>query len=80
MPNKSIYFPDDGGHGYYDKALQRRFNTKREKREFMNRHGFQEDGSMENPCKRKKRLHEFIEESRRNQGLRPRTMREAGLE
>ena len=69
--NKNIYFPKKSHHGYYDKALNRWFSTKSEKRNFMNIHGIIEEGSMENQRKRDDRLVEQINEERRKQGLTP---------
>ena len=69
MPNKFIWFPRKSHHGYFDKALGRHFSTKQEKRNFMNTHGLQEDGSMENHRKRNNRLYEIVMEEKEKKGL-----------
>lgn len=73
MPNQSIYFPKKSHHGYFDKALQRWFGSKSEKKDFMNAHGLVEDGSMENDRHRINRLVEQINEDRKKQGLKSKT-------
>lgn len=69
MPNKFIYFPKKSHHGYFDVALNKHFSTKQEKRDFMNAHGLQEDGSMENQRRRDKRTYETAMEERKKKGL-----------
>jgi hypothetical protein len=76
LPNKNIYFPQKSHHGYFDKALGQHFNTKTEKREFMNKHGIAEDGSMESDKHRTNRLVEEINHQREKQGLKPKTKEE----
>ena len=77
MPNKFIYFPKKSHHGYFDKALNRYFNTKSEKRAFMNEHKLAEDGSMESEKHRVNRLTEEINEGRRKMRLKPLTKEQA---
>ncbi len=69
MPNKFIYFPRKSPHGYFDMALQKFFNTKSEKREYMNAHGLREDGSMESRKRRDDRLYETAQEDRIRRGM-----------
>lgn len=38
--NKTCFFPRKSWHGYYDKTFQRRFYSKQEKLDFMNKHGW----------------------------------------
>ncbi len=76
MPNKNIYFPKKSHHGYFDKAMNKFFSTKSEKRDFMNAHGLVEDGSMERDKHRINRLTEQINEDRRKQGLEPKRKEE----
>ena len=44
VDNKKVFFPKKSHHGYFDETFQRRFNSEREKRNFMNNHGFVEKG------------------------------------
>lgn len=74
--NKFIYFPRKSHHGYYDRGLQQWFGSKSEKREFMNRHGIVEDGSMESDRHRVSRITDEINASREKQGKRPLTRQE----
>ncbi len=76
MPNQFIWFPKKSHHGYFDKALARNFNSKSEKRDFMNAHGLHEDGSMESERHRVNRLAEQINEERKKQGLKSKTVSE----
>jgi len=69
LPNQSIWFPRKSHHGYFDKALGRKFSTKQEKRDFMNVHGLREDGSMENQKRRDKRIYETVMEEKKKKGL-----------
>ena len=73
-PNANIYFPKKSHHGYFDKAMQRWFNSKSEKRNYMNSHKLVEDGSMERDKKRVSRIVEEINEDRRKKGLKTRTV------
>ena len=76
MPNKEIWFPKKSHHGYYDKALNRYFSDKTEKREYMNEHKLVEDGSMESEKHRVNRLCEVINYEREKQGEKPKTKEE----
>lgn len=78
MGNKNIYFPKSKKSygGYYDKAMRKFFNTKTEKREYMNRHGLHEDGSMESDRHRTDRIAEEINADRNKQGLKSKTVKE----
>lgn len=77
LPNKFIYYPDDGGHGYFDKALNRRFETKKQKRQFLNEHKMLEDGTSDRERKRQaNHIVEQINVDRKKQGLKPKTKQE----
>ncbi len=76
MPNKFIWFPKKSHHGYFDKALARNFNSKSEKRYFINHQELHEDGSMESERHRVDRLAEQINEERKKQGLKSKTVSE----
>jgi len=76
MPNQSIYWPKDAHAGYYDKALQKHFHSKSEKREYMNSKGISEEGSMESNSHRDRRLADEINYHREKQGLKPKTIAE----
>lgn len=73
MGNQSIWFPKKSHNGYYDKAMQRTFYSKSEKREYMNTHGLAEDGSMESEAHRERRLVDQINYNREKAGLKPKT-------
>lgn len=69
--NKSIYFPKKSHHGYFDRGLQQWFNSKQDKRTFMNEHNIVEDGSMEGEKKRINRITDEINSHREKKGLKP---------
>lgn len=74
--NREIYFPKKSAHGYFDKALNRHFSTKTEKREFMNAHSIVEHPSMESDKHRVNDRVDLINYYREKQGLKPKTKRE----
>jgi len=63
-------------YGVHDKALNKFFPTERSKREHMKIHGIAHDGSMEKERKRDDRNAAIINQERRKQGLKPRTLQE----
>ena len=71
MPNKFIFFPKKSAKGYFDVALNRHFNDKDEKREFMNTHGITEDPSMESVKHRENRICDEINYHREKNGEKP---------
>lgn len=68
-----IFYPKKSSHGYFDKALNRRFNSKSEKRDFMNTHGIIEHPSMESEKHRINDRVDFINYEREKKGLKPKT-------
>jgi hypothetical protein len=48
--NGPVWFPK-GGHKYFDKAFQRTFYSKAEKKAFMRKHHFIQEGSSQPKCK-----------------------------
>ncbi len=76
MKNQFIYYPKKSSHGYFDKALNRHFNDKTEKREYMNTHGIIEHPSMESERHRENRLVEQINYDREKHGLKTKTKSE----
>ena len=76
MPNQNIFFPKKSHHGYFDKALNRWFNDKTEKRNYMNTHSLREDGSMETQRHRKRRIVEEINMDREKRGQKTMTTKE----
>jgi hypothetical protein len=68
MANQFIWFPRKSHHGYFDKALNRHFYSKSEKRDYLNAHGLAEDGSMESQKHRDKRVYEQAMEDRKKHG------------
>lgn len=73
MPNQNVFFPRKSHNGYFDKALQRTFYSKSEKRDYMNAHKLVEDGSMESEKHRENRLVDKINYEREKNGLKPKT-------
>jgi len=73
MKNTFIYFPKKSHHGYYDRGLQQWFDSKQDKRVFMNEHKLVEDGSMENDRHRVSRITDQINVDREKKGLKPLT-------
>ncbi len=63
----------DFKEAYHDKALNRVFRSKEEKKEFMKRTGIRHDGSMESERKRTSRLCEIINDERNKKGLKSKT-------
>lgn len=61
---------------YYDKALNRVFTSKGQKKEYMKANGIAHDGSMESQRKRTNRLCEVVNEERNKQGLKSKTEEE----
>lgn len=72
MGNQNIWFPRKSAHGYFDKGMQKYFNSKSEKREYMNSHNLVEDGSMESEKHRENRLVDQINYEREKKGMKPR--------
>ena len=60
----------------FDKALNKDFSTDRAKKAYMKEHGIVHDGSMESERKRDERNGEIINEERRKQGLKSKTLQE----
>lgn len=60
----------------YDKALAKYFSSERGKRAYMKEHNIAHDGSMESERKRDERNGEIINEERRKQGLKSKTLQE----
>ena len=58
---------------YHDKALNKVFKSKQEKKEFMEKTGIRHDGSMESERKRTSRLCEIINDHRNKNGLKSKT-------
>lgn len=69
--NIEIYYPKKTHGGYFDKALNRTFYSKTEKREFMNAHGIIEHPSMESDRHRTNNLVDKINYEREKRGLKP---------
>ena len=74
MDNKYIYFPKKSHHGYFDPIFQRKFYSKSEKREFMNKHGWVEgDSASKAHIKRVKDFNAWVKDERRkNPDFEPR--------
>ena len=47
--NGPVWFPK-GGYKYFDKALQRTFHSKQEKKDYMRAHGLKSAGSDDKKC------------------------------
>ena len=73
---KSVYWPKDRSDGYFDRALQRHFRNKDDKRRFLKEHNIIENYSMEDDRKRRKRLVDEINYHREKEGLKPKTQAE----
>lgn len=76
MKNQFVYFPKKSAAGYFDKALNRHFSDKTEKRNYMNAHGIVEHPSMESDKHRINRIVDEINYHREKNGDRPKTKRE----
>lgn len=76
MKNQFVYFPKKSAHGYYDKALNRHFSSKTEKRDYMNTHGLVEMPSSESKKHLINDRVDYINYQREKQGLRPKTKAE----
>lgn len=72
MSNIKKVFP----YGTFDKALQKFFPTIRSKKVFMKAHGIRHDGSMEQEGKRTERIAAEINDRRRKEGKKTRTVQE----
>ena len=63
-------------YGGFDKALNKYFPTERAKKYHMEKHGIVHDDSMEREHKRDERNAAIVNETRRKQGLKPKTLQE----
>lgn len=70
------WFPRKSHHGYFDRGLNKYFNSKSEKAAYMKANKLAEDGSMENEIHREKRLVDQINYEREKAGLKPKTRAE----
>ena len=76
MKNQFISFPKKSATGYFDKALNRFFSDKTEKRNYMNTHGLIEHPSMESEKHRVNNNIDFINYEREKKGLKPKSKAE----
>ena len=74
LPGK-VWYPK-GGYAYFDKALQKKFYSMQEKRDYMKIHGIVEAPQVESEKKKDSRCAEVINYSRVEQGLKPKTVTE----
>jgi len=63
-------------YGEYDAALQKFFSTKQQKKEYLKKNNLAPDGSMESVKHRTERIAASINEERKKQGLKPKTVQE----
>jgi hypothetical protein len=63
-------------YGYFDKALNRQFNTEHAKRDYMKANDMHVDGSMESDERRTNRVTDEINADRVRRGQKPKTKHE----
>ena len=63
-------------YGEFDRALNKHFGTRREKKEYLKKHGLRHDGSTESERHRIERIAEQYNEQRKKEGKKPRTVQE----
>ena len=67
--NKNCYFPKKSHHGYFDSHFQKHFYDKKQKLDYMNKHGFVEhDGASKTHIERVKDFTEYCKDEKRKHG------------
>lgn len=68
-----VWFPKSGV-GYFDKPLQTRFESNTQKRNYLKEKGLKELPQTESDSVRYKRCAEIVNDTRKKQGLKPKTV------